>query len=78
MDALAIASSTHPACLALRGILEDRNYVDLDRADLPVLLGMLQSTGQPAINALFPGAGPITSDKIITLLTSPVLDSERP
>jgi len=78
MDALAIASSSHAACLALRGILEDRTYVDLDRADLPVLLGMLQTAGQPAANAMFPGAGPITNEKIITLLTSPVLDSERP
>ena len=78
MDALAIAVSTHPVCVAVREMLYDRKLVDLDRPDAAAFLGMMASAGQPEANPLFPGSGPMTPEKIAAILGAPIQDRERP
>lgn len=78
VDALAIAVSDHPVCVAVREMLYDRKLVDLDRPDAQAFLGMLMSTNQPAANPLFPGSGPMTEAKIEAILGAPIQDRERP
>lgn len=78
VDALAIAVSDHPVCVAVREMLYDRKLVDLDRPDAQAFLGMLMSTNQPAANPLFPGSGPMTEAKIAAILGAPIQDRERP
>lgn len=77
MDALAIGGSSHPACMALNAFLANRRYVDLDRPDLPSLLGILVAAAQPAASALFPGAGPMTAQKIAAIIGGEVREDER-
>lgn len=77
MDALAIGGSSHPACMALNAFLANRRYVDLDRPDLPSLLGILVAAAQPAASALFPGAGPMTTQKITAIIDGEVREDER-
>ena len=78
MDALAMAVSSHPVCVAVREMLYDRKLVDLDRPDLQAFLGMLMAAGQPEENPVFPGAGPMTEAKIAAILAAPIQDMERP
>lgn len=78
VDALAIAVSTHPICVALREMLYDRKVVDLDRPDTGRFLDMLIAAGEPAANPLFPGSGPMTTEKMVVILGAPVEDNERP
>ena len=78
MDALAIAVSTHPVCVALREMLYDRRWIDLDRPDAGRFLDMLVAANEPAANPLFPGSGPMTPKKRAQILDAPVQDAERP
>lgn len=78
MDALALSVSTHDACVAVKEMLYDRQYVDLDSQKTSNLLDLLIATSQPATNAMFPGSGPMTSGKKANILGAVVLDSERP
>lgn len=70
MDALAIAASTHPICQAVKEMLRDRKYVDLNDSRTAALLDMLIATGQPEETAYFPSAGPITPEKKAVILDS--------
>lgn len=78
MDALAIAVSNHPVCVALREMLYDRKWIDLDRPDAGRFLDMLVAANEPAANPLFPGSGPMTPEKRAQILGAPVQDAERP
>jgi hypothetical protein len=78
MDALAIAVSNHPVCVALREMLYDRKWIDLDRPDAGRFLDMLIAAGEPAANPLFPGSGSMTTEKKAVILGAPVEDNERP
>ena len=78
VDALAIAVSAHPVCVAVREMLYDRKAVDLGRPDAAAFLGMLAAAGQPEASPLFPGSGPMTQDKITAILSAPIRDEERP
>lgn len=73
-----IASSTHPICLGLKEMLNNRRHVDLDRPDLPVLLGNMVALSLPAPIEGLPGSGPITAEKVAEVLGAPVLEEERP
>lgn len=78
MDALAIAVSAHPVCVALREMLYDRKRVELDRPDVLAFLNMLIAASQPAADPTFPGSGPMTVEKRDAILGAPVQDGERP
>lgn len=73
-----IASSPHPICLGLKEMLNNRRHVDLDRPDLPVLLGNMVALGLPEPIPGLPGSGPITAEKVAEVLGGPVLEEERP
>lgn len=73
-----IAASTHPICVGLKEMLNNRRYVDLDRSDLPVLLGQMVALSLPAPIEGLPGSGPITAEKVAEVLGAPVLEEERP
>lgn len=78
IDALAIAVSTHPVCVALREMLYDRRWIDLDHPAAGRFLDMLVAANEPAANPLFPGSGPMTPKKRAQILDAPVQDAERP
>jgi hypothetical protein len=78
MDALAIAVSDHPVCVALREMLYDRKHVDMSRPDVRGFLDMMIATGQPVASPMFPGSGPMTAEKKASILEAPVSDLERP
>ena len=78
MDAMAIAVSEHPVCIALREMLYDRRHVDLASANLCAFIDMLIATNEPAASPVFPGSGPMTEAKKQAILTAPILESERP
>lgn len=73
-----IAASTHPVCLGLREMINNRNFIDLDRADLPVLLGQMVALSLPVAIPGIDGSGPLTSEKVTAVLGAAVQDSERP
>lgn len=77
-DAPAIAVSAHPACVAVREMLYDRKYVDLDSPTVVQMLNLLMATAQPDPHPLFDGSGPMTPEKVEAILAAPVLDLERP
>ncbi|MFZ9959371.1 MAG: hypothetical protein ACO3GP_03175 [Candidatus Limnocylindrus sp.] len=78
MDALAIAVSGHPVCVALREMLYDRKHVDMSRPDVRGFLDMMIVAGQPEASPVFPGSGPMTAEKKAAILDTPVSDPERP
>lgn len=78
MDALAISVSTHDACRAVKEMMYDRQFVDLDSDKTASLLDLLIAAGQPEANPMFPGSGPMTEEKKNAVLSGEVLDSERP
>lgn len=78
MDALAISVSTNPICIALKEMLYDRKFVDLDRPQVGQFFDMLISANQPEANPLFPGSGPITTQKKEQYLSKTILQIERP
>ena len=78
IDALAIAVSSHPVCVALREMLYDRKFVDLDRPDVSQFMDMLIAANEPQANAVFPGSGPMTAEKKEAILNTPVSDGEKP
>ncbi len=73
-----IAASTHPVCLGLREMVNNRNFIDLDRADLPVLLGQMVALSLPEAIPGIDGSGPLTSGKVTSVLTAEILEGERP
>lgn len=73
-----IAASTHPICVGLKEMLNNRRYVDLDRPDLPVLLGQMVALSLPAPVDGLPGSGPITAAKVAEVLGGVVREEERP
>lgn len=73
-----IAASPHPICIGMKEMLNNRAHVDLDRPDLPVLLGMMVEQSLPEPIPGLPGSGPITADKVDEVLGGPVLEEERP
>lgn len=74
----AIDTSTDPLCVALRSYLNRLSYINLDDPDLQPMLSMLVQANQPAANPLFPGSGPLTTEKVSEIISAPVLESERP
>lgn len=79
MDALSIANSQHPVCIALRELLYDQPHVDLSEGgDLDKYLDMLIATAQPDAHPMFPGSGPMTAEKKAAILGAPIQDRERP
>lgn len=78
MNVFAIDTSTNVLCIALRSYLNRFTFIDLDDPDLPNLLGMLVAGGQPAVNANFPGSGPLTSEMVTAVISAEVQNSERP
>lgn len=77
MDALALAASSHPACLAAREMLAGRLYVDLKNPRTSMLLDMLIAAGQPEAHPMFPGSGPMTPAKKAAILDTPATEAER-
>lgn len=78
MDALAISVSDNPICIALKEMLYDRKFVDLDRPQVGQFFDMLILSNQPQANALFPGSGPMTTKKKEQYLSKTILPIERP
>lgn len=78
MDALAIAVSSHPVCVALREMLYDRKFIDLDRPQTAQFLDMLINASQPAADPNFPGSGPMTESKKNLILSTNIQEMERP
>lgn len=78
MDALAIAVSQHPVCMALKEMLYDRPDVDLNSPTVSRFLDMLIATAQPDAHPMFPGSGPMTEEKKTVILTTPIEERERP
>jgi hypothetical protein len=78
MDALAIAVSSHPVCVALREMLYDRKFIDLDRPQTSQFLDMLINASQPAADPNFPGSGPMTEAKKSLILSTNIQEMERP
>ena len=79
MDALSIANSQHPVCVALRELLYDQPYVDLSEGSaLDTYLDMLIAVSQPDAHPMFPGSGPMTEEKKTVILTTPIEERERP
>lgn len=79
MDAMSIANSTHPVCIALRELLYDQPYVDLSEGgELDKYLDMLIAVSQPDAHPMFPGSGPMTAEKKAAILGAPIQDRERP
>lgn len=77
MDALAIACSNHDACKATKEMLYDRKYIDLKDPRISMMLDILISTQQPAVNPMFPGSGPMTTTKKEAVLNTITLEKER-
>lgn len=77
MDGLAIACSTHDACVAVKEMLNGRLYVNLKDPKLSMLLDILIANNQPTANPLFPGSGPLTTAKKTTILTTSTTEEER-
>lgn len=77
VDALAIAASTHPVCIAAREMLAGRVYIDLKGAKTAALLDMLIATGQPAASPYFPGSGPMTAEKKAAIMGPKATPEER-
>lgn len=73
-----IAASTHPICIGMKEMLNNRAHVNLDRPDLPVLLGMMVEQSLPEPIPGLPGSGPITAEKVAEVLGGQVLEEERP
>lgn len=78
VNALALAVSVNPVCVAMREMLYDRSFVDLDRADLRSYLMMLVNNNLPEARPEFPGSGPLTEQMVDDILGAPVQDYERP
>jgi hypothetical protein len=76
IDALAIATSTHPVCVAANEMLSDRLYIDLKNQKTIDLLGMLVQAGQPSAVPYFPGSGPMTPSKVNAILREPAKATE--
>ena len=73
-----IAASTHPVCIGLREMVNNRNFIDLDRADLPALLGQMVTLSLPTAIPGVDGSGPLTSGKVTAVLTDAIQEGERP
>lgn len=78
INALALAVSANPVCVAMREMLYDRSFVDLDRADLRSYLMMLVNNNLPEARPEFPGSGPLTEQMVDDILGAPVEIYERP
>lgn len=76
-NALSIAVSTHPVCIALREMLYDRKFVDLSRSDVRGMLMLLVSNSLPDAIEFFPGSGPLTAQQVDDILTTPIQPLER-
>ena len=76
MDGLAIEASTHPICIAAKGTLTGRLYIDLKNPKVAAMLDMLIATGQPTASPYFPGSGPMTAEKKATILANPAAPHE--
>lgn len=75
---VGIAASSHPVCLGLREMLNNRDFIDLDRADLPVMLAQMVALQLPAAVPRMPGSGPLTAEKVAQVLGAAVREDERP
>ena len=70
-NALAIAVSTHPICIALKEMLYDRGMVDLDSTQLYDYLMLLVNNNLPEADPNFPGSGPLTLAAVKQILELP-------
>lgn len=70
-NAMAIAVSTHPICVALKEMLYDRQNIDLDSSRLYEYLMLLVNNNLPEANPNFPGSGPLTEEWVKILLDIP-------
>lgn len=73
----AIAASSHPICLGLQAMLNNRDFIDLDRPDLPEMLGAMVALQLPEPVEGLAGSGPITASKVDEVLGAEVLEVER-
>lgn len=71
MNALAIAVSTHPICIALKEMLYDRPAIDLDSTRLYEYMMMLVNNNLPEADPNFPGSGPFTEEMVKIVLEVP-------
>lgn len=74
----AIAASTHPVCIGVREMLNNRDFIDLDRPDLRAMLSLMVDLSLPAPVAGLAGSGPLTVERAAEVIEGPVLDKERP
>ena len=77
IDGLAIGGSDHPVCRACVEMLSGRLYIDLKDPRVKGMLELVAANGQPAVSPIFPGAGPLTEEKINKILTTPATEAER-
>jgi hypothetical protein len=78
INALALAVSTNPICTALREMMYDRAYIDLERQDLAQYLQLLVVNNLPEARPEFPGSGPLTQEIVDNIITAPIQQYERP
>lgn len=67
-NALAIAISVHPICVALKELLYDRQVVDLDSPRLYEYLMLLANNSLPEADPNFPNSGPLTEEQVKLIL----------
>lgn len=71
-NAMAIAVSTHPICIALKEMLYDRQVLDLDSPRLYEYMMLLVNNGLPSADPNFPGSGPLTEEQVRRILDIPL------
>lgn len=77
IDGLAIGGSDHPVCKACIQMLNGRLYIDLEDPSVRGMLELVAANAQPAASPIFPGAGPLTEEKINKILKTPTTEAER-
>lgn len=71
-NAMAIAVSTHPICIALKEMLYDRQILDLDSTRLYEYMMLLVNNSLPVADPNFPGSGPLTEEQVKRILEIPL------
>lgn len=77
MDWLALSTSEHRLARAAVAAWSERKYIDLADERNAQLLGALVAAGLPDAAPEIPGSGPLTAEKMATILTPRTTDRER-
>ena len=77
MLAPAIYASNHSACKGVVGMIDGRQYIDLKRPEVSVMMDVMIAAGQPAVDPVWPGSAPLTAAKKAAILTTPTTEAER-